>query len=89
MKKRWETPKAMVEEFEANEYVAACWTVACNVGNGNYGDYGWSYWGGRGLLVANVMIIQEAVVRHPTISLMLMQMGMFLFMRKTAAIRDR
>lgn len=25
MKKRWGTPMAMVEEFEANEYVAACW----------------------------------------------------------------
>lgn len=24
MKRRWETPKAMIEEFEANEYVAAC-----------------------------------------------------------------
>lgn len=30
MKKRWETPKAMVEEFEANEYVAVCWGVACS-----------------------------------------------------------
>ncbi len=32
MKKRWETPKAMVDEFEANEYVAACWEIACTVG---------------------------------------------------------
>lgn len=31
MKKSWETPKAMVEEFEANEYVAACWGVKCDV----------------------------------------------------------
>ena len=44
---------------------------------------------GGSLMVGTVTIIQEAVVRHPTISLMLMQMGMFLFMRKTAAIRDR
>lgn len=29
MKKRWGTPKAVVEEFEANEYVAACWGVGC------------------------------------------------------------
>lgn len=37
MKKRWETPMAMVEEFEANEYVAACWGVGCDVSWSN--DY--------------------------------------------------
>ena len=50
MKKRWETPKAVVEKFEPNEYVAVCWTVACEVGNGNYGGYdtnNWYYWGGQ------------------------------------------
>lgn len=31
VRKGWVTPKAMVEEFEANEYVAACWGVACEV----------------------------------------------------------
>ncbi|MCI5952364.1 MAG: hypothetical protein MRZ63_08620 [Anaerostipes sp.] len=31
MKKTWETPKASVQEFEANEYVAACWRLACDV----------------------------------------------------------
>ena len=31
VRKSWETPRAMVEEFEANEYVAACWGVACEV----------------------------------------------------------
>ena len=35
MKKTWETPKASVQEFEANEYVAACWYVACNVNAAN------------------------------------------------------
>lgn len=45
MKKSWETPKAMVEEFEANEYVAACWGVKCDVDWSNHyelkqGDYG-------------------------------------------------
>ncbi len=35
MKRRWETPKAMVEEFEANEYVAACYSVVCNVDAAN------------------------------------------------------
>ena len=33
--KRWETPKTVVQEFEANEYVAACWGVACSTGNAN------------------------------------------------------
>lgn len=48
MKKRWETPRAVVEKFEPNEYVAVCWTVACIVGDGNYGSYGqhaeWKQW---------------------------------------------
>ncbi|MGN0313333.1 MAG: hypothetical protein ACI4EG_00930 [Fusicatenibacter sp.] len=30
MKRNWERPSVMVQEFEANEYVAACWYVACN-----------------------------------------------------------
>lgn len=41
MKKRWETPKAMVEEFEANEYVAACWGVACSVDEANEVEKKW------------------------------------------------
>ena len=41
MKKRWETPKAMVEEFEANEYVAACWGVACSVDEANEVEKNW------------------------------------------------
>lgn len=39
VRKGWVTPKAMVEEFEANEYVAACWGVACDVNWAN--DYEW------------------------------------------------
>ena len=35
MKKRWGTPRAVVEEFEANEYVAVCWGVACSTGDAN------------------------------------------------------
>ena len=31
VRKGWVTPKAMVEEFEANEYVAVCWGVECDV----------------------------------------------------------
>lgn len=31
MKEMWETPRVLVERFEANEYVAACWGVACDV----------------------------------------------------------
>lgn len=29
--KRWETPRTVVQGFEANEYVAACWGVGCEV----------------------------------------------------------
>lgn len=44
VRKSWETPRAMAEEFEANEYVAACWGVACQVDWANQferqqGDY--------------------------------------------------
>lgn len=53
MKRRWETPKALVEEFEANEYVAVCWGVSCSVDAANtvernthgrwWTDDGWVY----------------------------------------------
>ncbi|MCI5648531.1 MAG: hypothetical protein MR332_03720 [Fusicatenibacter sp.] len=40
MKRNWERPSVMVQEFEANEYVAACWTIACDYGElGGDGDY--------------------------------------------------
>ena len=29
--KKWTQPLAKVEKFEANEYVAACWTVSCSI----------------------------------------------------------
>lgn len=42
------TPKITSEQFVPNEYISACWQVACNIGNGNYGQYGyrdgWRYW---------------------------------------------
>lgn len=45
MKKNWEMPKTVVQRFEPNEYVAACWGVGCNVNWSNkyeiwQGDYG-------------------------------------------------
>lgn len=43
MKKRWETPKAIVEEFEVNEYVAACFKLACGRGSDSSLPYG-SHW---------------------------------------------
>lgn len=33
MKKKWEEPKIQVQEFVANEYVAACYYLACERGN--------------------------------------------------------
>ena len=46
MKRRWETPKAMVEEFEANVYVAVCWGVACDVSWANNYEQRYGYWDG-------------------------------------------
>ncbi|WP_300626996.1 hypothetical protein [uncultured Thomasclavelia sp.] len=44
MLEKWETPRVTIQEFEPNEYVAACWGVKCNVDwSNNYemrqGDY--------------------------------------------------
>ena len=35
MKKTWEVPVIFVQQFEANEYVAACWGVGCNTAEAN------------------------------------------------------
>ena len=35
MKKQWTSPRILVQEFEANEYVAACWAVGCDTGVAN------------------------------------------------------
>lgn len=34
MKRQYEKPSMNVEMFEANEYIAACYTLKCNVGQG-------------------------------------------------------
>lgn len=44
MLEKWETPRVTIQEFEPNEYVAACWGVACDVDWSNdyelrQGDY--------------------------------------------------
>lgn len=39
MKERWEAPSARVERFEVNEYVAACWQIACTAGAAGDPDY--------------------------------------------------
>lgn len=44
------TPKMTSEQFAPNEYISACWQVACKVGDGDYGRYGyrdkWRQWKG-------------------------------------------
>lgn len=35
MKKIWEEPRVLVQEFTPNEYVAVCWGVACSVNDAN------------------------------------------------------
>lgn len=46
MKKKWEEPKIQVQEFVANEYVAACYYLACNVGRGEKDASNGPYWNG-------------------------------------------
>lgn len=33
-KKEWAIPQTFVQQFAANEYVAACWKIKCNVPSG-------------------------------------------------------
>lgn len=35
MKKRWEDPRIMLEQFVPNEYVAACYKIRCTTPNNN------------------------------------------------------
>lgn len=58
MIKRWETPRIAVEKFEANEYVAACWGVKCDVDWAN--RYEWSQ-GMMGEVLRMIMPIAEAL----------------------------
>lgn len=43
-KKQWVRPNAVGQVFEANEYVAACYSLACNVGPGLSGASNGSNW---------------------------------------------
>lgn len=38
MKKNWQAPRIQVQEFEANEYVAACYSLFCKVSGDGYGN---------------------------------------------------
>lgn len=40
MKRKYERPMAFEETFMTNEYVAACWGVACSIDSANKVDKG-------------------------------------------------
>ena len=42
--KRWVKPRTEVQVFEANEYVAVCWGVACDVSWANGYEQRFGYW---------------------------------------------
>ena len=46
--RRWVKPRTEVQKFEANEYVAACWGVGCDVSWSNWYEknHGKDYWNG-------------------------------------------
>lgn len=48
MLEKWETPRVTIQEFEPNEYVAACWGVECDINWANQYeiDHGGDYWKG-------------------------------------------
>lgn len=41
MLEKWETPRVTIQEFEPNEYVAACYNIKCNVDAANSVEKGW------------------------------------------------
>ena len=62
--KRWETPRTVVQGFEANEYVAACWYIACDYGERGMNDpmdglYHNAYSDGSGCGHADNQVIRE------------------------------
>lgn len=48
MLEKWETPRVTIQEFEPNEYVAACWGVGCDVAWSNAYEmkHDGDYWNG-------------------------------------------
>ena len=46
MKKQWTSPRILVQKFEANEYVAACYMLACHRGPNDDCSEG-DFWNGR------------------------------------------
>lgn len=52
-KEKWETPIIFVQRFMPNEYVAACWELACI--QGKYGDDGMDHSGTCGSAANNVI----------------------------------
>ena len=46
MRRNYNSPLLMIEEFAPNEYVSSCYQVKCLVGKKNYGGYGWDKWSG-------------------------------------------
>lgn len=48
MKQTWVTPRVNIQNFEANEYVAACWGVGCSVDEANvYENKNKPTWSGK------------------------------------------
>ena len=44
MKMRWEEPRIEVQKFIPNEYVAACYSVVCDVNAANEVEQSWRVW---------------------------------------------
>ena len=64
MKRKWETPRTVVQGFEPNEYVAACWYIACDYGEVGMNDpighlYHGAYDNGTGCGYADNQVIRE------------------------------
>ena len=56
MLEKWETPRVTIQEFEPNEYVAACYNIKCNVDAANAfekSDRGWYFVDGEWQLTSN------------------------------------
>lgn len=75
MKKTWQAPRILVQEFEANEYVAACYSLYCAISGDGKGKFdkntpfvGSNLWGDVGMIKADGLLHGEACAKGSSYS---------------------
>ena len=75
MKKTWQAPRIQVQEFEANEYVAACYSLYCAISGDGKGKFHKNTlflesrsWGDVGTIEADGLLHGEACAKGSSYS---------------------